>query len=366
MGKPKDEEEERKPKVVPTLAASIAEIQKMGIDVAGFGTDAKIENIKKFPSGLLCLDYILNGGLPRGRIIEIYGWESSGKTTMCLLAAAECQRYGELVALVDAEHAHDPKYAAELGVDVDKMITITPYGGEDALRAVEKLASTGKVSMIIVDSVASLVPECEVEAEMGAQFVGTQARMMSQALRKFTAIAAQTKTTLVFINQLRNKVGKAAAYGNPETTPGGLALKFYASLRFKVSKKEKIKDSKENIIGHLIQVHVDKSKVSQQYLSADFQLLFGGKGLNLVADVVDAAIAAGIITKEKTTYVYKATEICIGYDKLVATIGSDPETYANVRKDVADAIATLKTMPVKSIRSETESVVVPGEKKAKK
>ena len=364
MAKPKDEAE-NKPKVIPTLADALASIQQMGIDVAGAGTTTKIENIKKFPSGLLCLDYILNGGLPSGRIIEIYGWESSGKTTMCLLAAAECQRNGGLVALVDAEHAHDPAYAANLGVDVEKMITMQPYGGEDALRAVEKLASTGKVQMIIIDSVAALVPECEVEAEMGAQFVGTQARMLSQALRKLTAIAAQTKTTLIFINQLRNKVGTAAMYGDPKTTPGGLALKFYASLRFMVSKKAKIKTG-DKIVGHLIEVKVDKSKVSEAYLSTEFQLLFGGKGLNLVADTVDAALAAGIIVKAKTTYVYAGTEICIGYDKLVDTLAANPDVYANVRKDVTDAIAALKSMPVKSIHSDTESKVEAAEKKTKK
>jgi recombination protein RecA len=364
MAKPIEEEEEKKPKVAPTLAAALASIQKMGIDVAGAGTDTKIENIKKFPSGLLCLDYILNGGLPSGRIIEMYGWESSGKTTMCLLIAAEVQRLGGLVALVDAEHAHDPAYAANLGVDVEKMITMQPYGGEDALRAVEKLTSTGKVQLIIIDSVASLVPECEIEAEMGKQFVGTQARMMSQALRKLTAIAAQTKTTLIFINQLRNKVG--VVYGNPETTPGGLALKFYASLRFKVNKKAKIKDKADKVIGHIIEVKVDKSKVSEANLSTDFQLLNGGKGLNLVADTVDAAIAAGIITKAKTTYVYKDNEICIGYDKLVETLTANMDVYATIRKDVTDAIAALKSMPVKSIHSDTESKVEVTEKKTKK
>jgi recombination protein RecA len=359
----KEKEEDKKPKGPPSLADALADLQKMGIEIAGYGTDRKIENIEKFPTGLLCLDYILGGGYPKGRIIEMYGWESSGKSTMTLLSIAECQRNGGLCAYIDAEHAYDPAYAVKLGVDVSQMITMQPFGGEEALAAVEKLASTGKVQLIVVDSVAALVPQVEVVNEVGKAVVGRQAAMMSQALRKITSVVSQSKTTVIFINQLRNKVG--VVYGSPETTPGGLALKFYASIRFKVSKKAKLKKADETVYGHLIQVAVDKSKVSQAYLTTEFELRFGGLGLNLVADTVDAAVASGIIIKDGSKYLYNGEVMSIGYDKLVEALTENADTYATIRKQVTDKISALKNTPLESIHSGAVAKAAPEEKTKK-
>ena len=359
----KEKEDDKKDKTPPTVAEALADLQKMGIEVAGYGAEKKISNIVKFSTGLLCLDYIIGGGYPEGRIVEMFGLESSGKSTMTLISIAEAQRLGGLCAYIDAEHAHDPAYAVKLGVDVEKLITIQPDTGEEALAAVEKLASTGKVKLIVVDSVSALLPKVEAEGEMGQVMVGRQAAMLSQALRKLTPIVSQSKTTVIFINQIRNKVG--VIYGSPETTSGGLALKFYASLRFRVSKKEKLKKGDE-IYGHLIRVFVEKSKMSQQYLSTDFELRFGGLGLNLVADTIDAAVAAGILSKDGTKYKYKGEVICIGYDKLVETLTANLDTYATVRHEVTEAIAALKNPPLTSIHTGNENAVVSEDKKKKK
>lgn len=359
----KKDDEEKKPKAPPTLSEALADLQKMGIEVAGMGTENRVENIEKFPTGLLCLDYLLGGGYPRGRIVEMYGWESSGKSTMTMISIAECQRNGGNCALIDAEHAHDPKYASNLGVDNDKLLVTQTFSGEEALTVVEKLASTGQFQLIVVDSVAAMTPEAEMAGEIGDAHVGTQARMMSSALRRLTPILAKTKTTVIFINQLRHKVG--VMYGNPETTPGGLALKFYASLRFKVSKKEKLKRG-EVIYGHLIKVHVDKSKISQQYLSTEFELRFGGLGLNLEADTVDAAVAAGILRKDGSKYIYKGDTLSVGYDKLVEALIANQDTYAMIRKEVTEKIAELKGQPVKSIVTGVETAVPEDTKKSKK
>ena len=363
MSKEKDEKKPDGPP--PTIAEALAELGKMGISVAAIGAAQKDMKLAKIPTGLLSLDYILGGGYPRGRIIEIFGWESSGKSTLTLISAAECQRNGGVVALVDAEHCFDPEYATMLGVDVAALIYVEPATGEEGLAVVEKLSSTGKVDMIIVDSVAALVPDVEVQGEVGKQFVGRQASMMSQALRKLTPIIAHSKAVVIFINQIRLKVG--IVYGNPETTPAGMALKFYASLRFKVSKKEKLKKKNDDTIyGHLIKVYVEKSKTSQQYLSTDFQLIFG-KGFSLVADTVDAALAAGILTKDGTKYMYKDQIVCIGYDKLIETLVADPEYYADIRLAVTNRICELKGVPVSSIKTEgmADDVVTDVKKRGK-
>lgn len=341
------------------LDDAIKALAKIGITMASSDVTQQASRIEKFSTGLMSLDYILGGGFPKGRIIEIYGWESSGKSTLCLLALAAVQRAGGTACLLDMEHAYDPSWAQKMGIDDSKLLKFQPESGEQAFKALDKLAESGAVQLIVVDSLAAMIPEKELEAEIGDTQVGTQARMMSQGLRRLTAMAARTNTTIVFINQLRQKVG--VIYGNPEVTPGGVALKFYASLRFKVSKKEKLQDAKdEPVYGHKVKVDVVKTKVSQPYLNADFNMLFAG-GIDQIVDTVSTAIVAGVISKDGNSYVHNNEKIAIGYDATIEALRSDPVVYESVREQITRKIQELKGTVLRPIAATEDS-----EKKPKK
>ncbi len=264
------------------------------------------ENIDVIPTGALSLDIALGvGGVPRGRIVEIYGAESSGKTTIALHIIAEAQKMGGEAAFIDAEHALDPFYAKRLGVDINNLIVSQPDSGEQALEIVEALVRSNAIDVIVVDSVAALVPQAEIDGEMGEAHVGLQARLMSQALRKLAGITSKTKTTVIFINQLREKVG--VMFGNPETTPGGRALKFYASVRLEVRKGEIIKQQGQPI-GTKVKVKVVKNKVAPPFKEAEFDLIYG-EGISKEGNVLDVAVNIDVIQKSGAWYTYNGQKI---------------------------------------------------------
>ena len=283
--------------------------------------DTNNENVEAIPTGALPLDIAIGiGGIPRGRIIEIYGPESSGKSTLAMCIAAQAQKQGGIVAYIDAEHAMDPDYAAKLGVNVDDMLISQPDSGEQGLAIAEKLVCSGAIDLIVVDSVAALVPRAEIEGEMGDSFVGIQARLMSQGLRKLTPIVAKSKASIIFINQLRQKIG--VMWGNPETTPGGLALKFYSSVRLDIRRVEAIKKGDE-VLGNRVRVKVVKNKVSAPFKQAEFDIVFG-KGIDKIGYLVDIGVADGIIEKAGSFFTYKE-ERFQGKDKFKEYLLNTPE-----------------------------------------
>ena len=257
-------------------------------------------DVETFSSGSLQLDYALGGGIPRGRIIEVFGPESSGKTTLTLHMIAEIQKLGGVAGFVDAEHALDPKYAKNIGVNIDELAISQPENGEQALSIVEKLVESGNFDIVVVDSVAALVPKAEIDGDMGDANVGMHARLMSKAMRKLTGVISKSNCTVVFINQLREKVG--VMYGNPETTTGGRALKFYASVRLDVRKKETIKDGSEAVANHIV-VKVVKNKIAPPFRTAEFDIVFG-EGICRAKEVASIAVALGIIEKKGAFYTY--------------------------------------------------------------
>ncbi len=283
------------------------------------GSDvAQVEVIK---TGSVALDCALGvGGLPRGRIIEIYGPESSGKTTLALHAIAEAQIVGGVCAFVDAEHALDTGYAQRLGIKLDDLLVSQPDCGEQALEIVDTLTRTGAIDLIVIDSVAALTPRAEIEGEMGDAHMGLQARLMSQALRKLTAVVARTKTVIIFINQLRMKIG--VVYGNPETTTGGNALKFYCSVRLDIRRKKIIKRGDESI-GSLVRVKVVKNKLAPPFREANFEILYG-TGINKMAELVDAAERQGIVEKNGSWYSWDGEKLGQGRDRTIECLTADP------------------------------------------
>ena len=262
--------------------------------------DNKGMDVETFSSGSLQLDYALGGGIPKGRIVEVFGPESSGKTTLTLHMIAEIQKEGGVAGFVDAEHALDPKYAKNIGVNIDELAISQPENGEQALSIVEKLVESGDFDIIVVDSVAALVPKAEIDGDMGDANVGMHARLMSKAMRKLTGAISKSNCTVVFINQLREKVG--VMYGNPETTTGGRALKFYASVRLDVRKKETIKDGSEAVANHIV-VKVVKNKIAPPFRTAEFDIVFG-EGICRAKEVASIAVALGIIEKKGAFYNY--------------------------------------------------------------
>ncbi len=279
-------------------------------------------DVDVIPSGSLLIDKILGvGGYPKGRIIEIYGPESSGKTTLALHAIAECQKKGGRAAFVDAEHSIDPLYAKNLGVDIDELILSQPDSGEQALEIVEMLASSGAIDIIVVDSVAALVPQAELDGVMADNQVGLQARLMSKAMRKLAAILNNNECSVIFINQLREKVG--VIYGNPETTSGGRALKFYASVRIDIRRSEAIKEG-ANIVGNTVTVKVVKNKVAPPFQSCHVDIIYG-KGISKLAEVLDIATDMGLIKKSGSWYEYEGNRIGQGREKAKEFLESHPE-----------------------------------------
>lgn len=282
--------------------------------------EAKKVDVDVIPTGSFSLDLALGvGGLPRGRVIEIYGPESSGKTTLALNVLAQAQKKGGKAAFIDAEHALDPEYATKLGVKVKELLISQPDNGEEALNILESLVRSGMIDVVVVDSVAALTPRAEIEGEMGAQFIGLQARLMSQALRKLTAIAAKANTLIIFINQLREKVG--IMFGNPETTPGGRALKFYSSVRIDVRRTAQIKKG-EDVVGNRVKAKVVKNKVAAPFKIAEFDISYG-EGISYEGDVINAALRYGLVTKSGASYSFEGEKLGVGIENIKAKLKED-------------------------------------------
>lgn len=288
-------------------------------------------NVNAISTGSIGLDAALGiGGLPRGRIIEIFGPESSGKTTLSLHVVAEAQKLGGICAFIDAEHAMDPEYAKRLGVKIDDLLISQPESGEQGLEIVESLVRSGKLDVVVVDSVAALTPKDEIEGDMGAHHVGKQARLMSQALRKLTAIVAKSKTVVIFINQIRMQIG--VMFGNPETTPGGKALKFYTSVRLDIRRIAQIKKGEE-IMGGRVRVKVVKNKVAAPFKQTEFDLMYN-EGISREGELIALGESMGIIKKSGTTYEYGATKLARGYDATRQFLRENKDVSESVLKDI--------------------------------
>ena len=298
--------------------------------------DKPVISVDTIPTGALALDVALGvGGIPRGRIIEVYGPESSGKTTLAQHIVAECQKKGGIAAFVDAEHALDPEYARNLGVNIDELLISQPDTGEQALDITEELVRSGAVDIIVVDSVAALVPKAEIEGSMEDQQMGLQARLMSKALRKLTGIIGKTNTTVIFINQLRQKIG--VMYGNPETTTGGNALKYYASVRMEIKRVEGLKGDGEDVGNH-VRVRILKNKVAPPFRTAEFDIMFG-KGICKIGNILDVAVDLDIVKKAGSWFSFNDEKLGQGRDKAKEFLGANPEILATVETLVREKLA---------------------------
>jgi recombination protein RecA len=305
----------------------------------GEGAIMKLGDVSKvdvsvIPTGSFSLDLALGvGGLPRGRITEIFGPESSGKTTLALNVVAQAQKQGGKAAFIDAEHAMDPEYASKLGVNVNELLISQPDSGEEALNILESLVKSGMLSVIVVDSVAALTPRAELEGEMGEQHVGRQARMMGQALRKLTAIANNSQTLIIFINQLRMKIG--IMFGNPETTPGGRALPFAASVRIDIRRIAQVKKG-ENVVGNRVKAKVAKNKVAAPFKSAEFDILFG-EGISYEGDVLNAAVMYGVVKKAGASFSYEGERLGVGFENSKARLKEDKKLLDEIKEKTTAA-----------------------------
>ncbi|MDO5481266.1 MAG: recombinase RecA [Candidatus Saccharibacteria bacterium] len=315
------------------LDLAISQITKQFGDgsIMRLGNTQKID-VELFSSGSLSLDLALGGGFPKGRIIEIYGPESSGKTTLALHAIAEIQKQGSQAAFIDAEHALDPAYARRIGVDTKNLLISQPDNGEQALEICETLVRSGAVDLIVVDSVAALVPQAEIEGDMGDSQMGLQARLMSQAMRKLTGVISKTKATVIFINQIRMKIG--VMFGNPETTTGGNALKFYASVRLDIRRIGQLKDG-DNIAGNRTKVKVVKNKIAPPFRTAEFDIMYN-EGISKVGDVLDLAVQFGILQRSGAFIKYQDETIGQGREAVKKILQEDPEFMAKIEKQVRE------------------------------
>ena len=318
------------------LQAAMAKIEKD----FGKGTimrmgDEKVENVEVVPTGSISLNAALGvGGYPKGRIIEIYGPESSGKTTLAIHAIAEAQKAGGIAAFIDAEHAFDRFYAEKLGVDIANLWISQPDNGEQALEIADQLIRSSAVDIIVIDSVAALTPKKEIEGDMGDNVVGLQARLMSQALRKLTSTVNKTNTTCIFINQLREKIG--VMFGNPETTPGGNALKFYASVRLDIRRVSSIKDG-DNVIGNQVRVKVVKNKVAPPFRKAEFEILFG-EGISKIGEILDLGVEFGMIQKSGSWFSYNGSKLAQGRDATKQILHDNPELCEELEAKIMEKI----------------------------
>lgn len=317
------------------LDAAIAQIEKQygKGSVMKLGDNSANMNVETVPTGSLSLDIALGlGGLPKGRIIEVYGPESSGKTTVALHCVAEVQKRGGIAGFIDAEHALDPVYARNIGVDIDNLYISQPDCGEQALEITETMVRSSAVDIVVVDSVAALVPKAEIDGDMGDSHVGLQARLMSQALRKLTAVISKSNCIVIFINQLREKVG--VMFGNPETTTGGRALKFYSSVRLDVRRTESLKQAGE-IVGNHVRVKVVKNKIAPPFREAEFDIMFG-QGISREGDVLDLAVNAGIVNKSGAWYAYEGDKIGQGRENAKTYIHENPAFFDMLEAKVRD------------------------------
>ena len=298
--------------------------------------DAVVEELESISSGSLTLDHALGvGGYPKGRVVEIYGPESSGKTTLTLHAIAECQKAGGIAAFIDAEHAFDRYYAQNLGVDIDELIISQPDNGEQALEITDNLIRSGAIDIIVIDSVAALTPRSEIEGEMGDSKMGLHARLMSQALRKLTSNISKTKCTVMFINQLREKIG--VMFGNPETTTGGNALKFYASIRLDIRRSTQIKDTNGNVLGNKTRVKVVKNKVAPPFKLSEFDIMYS-KGISKMGEIIDLGVEYGIIDKSGSWFSYGETKLGQGRDSVKAILTDNPDLCDELEEKIVEAL----------------------------
>ena len=339
MAKKTEKEEEQltpQQQKMKALQAALAKIEKdFGKGAIMKMGDEKVENVEVIPTGSIGLNAALGvGGYPKGRIIEIYGPESSGKTTLAIHAIAECQKAGGVAAFIDAEHAFDRFYAEKLGVDIANLYISQPDNGEQALEIADQLIRSSAVDLLIVDSVAALTPKKEIEGDMGDSAVGLHARLMSQALRKLTGTIAKTKTTCIFINQLREKIG--VMFGNPETTTGGNALKFYASVRLDIRKSQSIKDG-DTILGNQVKVKVVKNKVAPPFRKAEFEIMFG-EGISKVGEIVDLSTEYEIIKKSGSWFSYGDTKLGQGRDAVKEMLKDNPELCEELEAKIMEVI----------------------------
>lgn len=298
--------------------------------------DSAIQEVEVIPSGSLGLDVALGvGGYPRGRVVEIYGPESSGKTTLTLHAIAEAQKQGGIAAFIDAEHAFDRTYAQNLGIDIENLIISQPDNGEQALEIADNLIRSGAIDIIVIDSVAALTPKAEIEGEMGDSKMGLHARLMSQALRKLTSSISKTNCTVIFINQLREKIG--VMFGNPETTTGGNALKFYSSVRLDIRRSTQIKDAENNVLGNKTRVRVVKNKVAPPFKQAEFDIMYG-LGVSKVGEVIDLGVDFDIIDKKGSWYSYGETRLGQGRDAVKTLLDDNPELMEELEIKIKNRI----------------------------
>lgn len=339
MSKEKDKEKKDKEKEAKLKALKLT-LDKLD-KTYGKGTvmkmsDQAVQDVDAIPSGSLGLDIALGvGGYPRGRVVEIYGPESSGKTTLTLHAIAEAQKAGGIAAFIDAEHAFDRFYAKNLGVDIENLIISQPDNGEQALEITDNLIRSGAIDIIVIDSVAALTPKSEIEGEMGDSKMGLHARLMSQALRKLTGSISKTKCTVMFINQLREKIG--VMFGNPETTTGGNALKFYASVRLDIRRSTQIKDSNSEVKGNKTRVKVVKNKVAPPFKTAEFDIMYG-KGISKVGEIIDIGVDYEIVKKAGSWFSYEDTKLGQGRDAVKTLLMDNPDLMDELETKITEAI----------------------------